>query len=229
MEKVENTKSSVWKKIKNFLHYFVQEYIKFPLYIMSHPLKGFEEFKREKRAKMAVAIVMIISLIVVNILAFQYNGIEVNDKDIKDLNSIAQIAYIIGPVILITFSNWFVTTLFDGKGKLKEIFMMVGYCLFPLIWAEIFGIILSNILTGTEIALYTLTIGLGVFLMLYMAFMGMISIHEYGLGKCLLTILFTLLAAVVLIFICLLCFELFQKIYGFFYTLYREITIRDLL
>ena len=148
-------------KVKKNWEIFVSEYIKFPVYILLHPLKGFEEFKRNKRASMKVSIVFICVLVILNILAFQYSGFEVNDKDIRDLNSFAEIIYIIGPILLVTISNWSVTTLADGKGKLKEIFMMISYSLFPMIWATGIGLILSNFLTGDEIAFYRLVYHLG--------------------------------------------------------------------
>ncbi len=224
-----NKNQPFWQKVKAKLTYIHQEYMKFPTYILLHPLKGFEQFKREKRAKMSVSIVFIIILVFLNILSFQYAGFEVNDNEIRDLNSIAEITYIVSPVILVTLANWAVTTLFDGKGKMKEIFMMISYSLYPMIWATTGALILSNFLTGEEIALYQLVLGLGSFLMGYMVFFGMISIHEYGLGKCLLTILFTAVAASIVIFIFLLGYDLFQKMYGFLYTLYREITLRNLI
>ena len=137
--------------------------------------------------------------------------------------------YGVVPVVVIAISNWSVTTLLDGKGKMKEIFMMICYCLYPFIWANGLGILLSNILTQDEMAVYTLVIALGVALLLYMFFFGIISIHEYGLVKCILTILFTVVAALVVIFACLLFFDLFQRMYGFVYTIYEEITLRELL
>lgn len=225
----ENNKPTFMMKLKSSFAYFKEEYIKFPLYILSHPLKGFDIFKREKKAKMSVAITYMIVLILLNILWIQYAGFEINDFEIKDINSIAEITYIVGIVVLLTVSNWSVTTLFDGKGKMKEIFLMVCYSLFPMIWSTGVGIILSRILTGEEIAIYGLIMTLGTVLSMYMIFMGMISIHEYGLGKNILTIIFTLIAAAIIIFILLLSFNLFQTIYGFFYTIYQEITLRNLI
>jgi hypothetical protein len=171
----------------------------------------------------------VVLLILLNILWLQYAGFEVNDFEIKYLNSIAEITYIVGIVALLTVSNWSVTTLFDGKGKMKDIFLMICYSLYPMIWANIFGIVLSNILTGEEITIYYLIMSLGGLLTGYMVFMGLISIHEYGLGKCLVTILVTLLAASIIIFILLLSFNLFQTVYGFFYQIYQEITLRNII
>lgn len=219
----------VLRKLKQLGKFLYFDCLKFPLYIICHPLKGFEEFKRYKKGKMSVALLFMIVAIFVNILKFQYDGFLVNNNNIKDLNSIAQIAYVVGAVAIVTVANWSVTTLFDGKGTMKDIFMMVCYCLYPFIWANALGILFSNILTQDEMAIYTLVVSLGIILMVYMFFFGIISIHEYGLVQCLLTILFTIVAALIVIFFCLLFFDLFQRMYGFIYTLYREITLRELL
>ena len=233
MENVQNKKPSFFKMVLNVLKklgkFIVDDCIKLPTYILCHPLKGFEEFKRYKKGKMSVALVFVIITILVNILSFQYNGFLVNKNNLKDLNSIEQIAYVAGAIIVVTVANWSVTTLFDGKGNMKEIFMMVCYCLYPLIWSTSIGILLSNILTEDEMAVYTLVNIIGVVLLIYMFFFGIISIHEYGLVQCLLTILFTVVAVFIVLFACLLFFDLFQRMYGFVYTLYREISLRELL
>lgn len=231
METVEVTKNErkidlYLQKTKTFFRYVYNEYIKFPLYILTHPLKGFDEFKREKRAKMSVSIVFIIITIILQILRFEYEGFLVNDRNINDLNSLAEIAYVIAPIVLCALANWSITTLFDGKGTFKEIFMMISYSLFPLFVTGFLGLILSNILTQEEIALYYLVTGIGKFLTGFMIFFGLISIHEYGLAKTILTIVATAVALMVILFVLLLSFDLFQRVYGFIYTIYHEVSLR---
>ena len=216
-------------KIVQFLKFIRDEVIKFPAYILIHPLKGFEEFKRYGRGKVGIGVAFVISTVILNILKFQYSGFVVNDTNIRDLKSFAQVIYVIGAVLVISVANWSVTTLFDGKGNYKYIFMMVCYCLYPYIWANLIGMVLSNVLATEEVMIYRLIIGIGWFLTGYLFFFGIISIHEYGLGQCLLTILFTLVAALIILFVGILVFDLFQKIYGFLYQIYQEITMRNLL
>lgn len=223
-----NKKIGFFEKLKKGLKYFYEEFIKFPAFILAHPIKGFDDFKRDNRGKWSVAITFIVVVILLQILKFQFLGFLVSDRNINDLSTFSEIAYIIAPLVLFAVSNWSVATLFDGKGKMKEIFLMISYCLFPLIFTNIIGMVLSNVLVAEEMALYHLVTSLGVFMLGYMAFFGIIGIHEYGLLKCIGTIVATLVAAMVVAFILLLCFNLFQTIVGFVYTIYREISLRYL-
>ena len=227
-DNVVKEKSNVWPKIKEFLKFFKEEFISYPLFIMFHPLKGFDYFKRENRARMDVAICFVVFLIFLRILEFQYSGFVINQVSVTELNSLSEIAMVLAPLIIITVSNWSITTLLDGKGKMKEIFMMLCYSLFPLVWAKFFGLFLSNVVSQQEAAIYNLVIGLGTFLMLYMAFFGFISIHEFGLLKCIGTLIATAVAVLIVCFVGILCFDLFQKMSGFIYTIYREISLRYL-
>lgn len=227
-DNVVKEKSNVWPKIKEFLKFFKEEFITYPLFIMFHPLKGFDYFKRENRARMDVAICFVVFLIFLRILEFQYSGFVINQVSVTELNSLSEIAMVLAPLIIITVSNWSITTLFDGKGKMKEIFMMLCYSLFPLVWAKLFGLFISNVVSQQEAAIYNLVVALGTFLMLYMGFFGFISIHEFGLLKCIGTLIATAVAVLIVCFVGILCFDLFQKMSGFIYTIYREISLRYL-
>ena len=152
----------------------------------------------------------------------------ISQKDVTSLHTFREIITIIGIVVILTVANWSITTLFDGKGKMLEIFMMICYCMMPMLWAKFFGLFISNVVSKNEAAIYSLIQGLGVFLTCYMAFFGLIGIHEYGVIKCVLSILGTAIAALVICFVGILSFDLFQKMYGFLYTIYQEISLRYL-
>lgn len=232
MVEQETTKKRTFKDVLSVilkgLKIFKKECISFPLYILAHPVKGFDEFKREKKAKLWVALFFMIMFILLNIAEYQFTGYVISQKDVTSLHTFREIITIIGVVVILTVSNWSITTLFDGKGKMLEIFMMICYCMMPMLWAKFFGLFISNVVSKNEAAIYNLVQGLGVFLTCYMAFFGLVGIHEYGVLKCVLSILGTAIAALVICFVGILSFDLFQKMYGFLYTIYQEISLRYL-
>ena len=71
----------------------------------------------------------------------------------------------------------------EGKGKYKEILMVTGYALFPLIIIGYPSVFLSNFLTLEEMAFYGLLMYIAYGLTAWMLFMGILNIHQYGLAK----------------------------------------------
>jgi hypothetical protein len=207
---------------KNFLN----DYVKFPLYILTHPFKGYNLFKEEKMGKMKVAVAFLITVALLNIINFRYMGFIMNNNNPRSFNSLLIVIYAIVPVILLSVANWSVTTLMDGKGKMKEIFMMLCYSYFPVIVTGLVTLFVSHWVVQEEVQFLNLLNTMGYVMMCFMVFMGLVSIHEYGLFKTVATILVTAVAASIILFICLLIFDLSQQIYGFLYSLYREITTR---
>lgn len=224
-EEVEE-KGIDFQKIKSKVKNFFQETVKHPLYLMSHPIQGFTEFKTEKKGKMWVSIVILLAYVLMEIIAYQYEGIVTNTNNPKDFNSILLLIYGVVPPFILAVANWSVTTLLDGKGKMKEIFMMICYSLFPVTMIGFLNIILSNVLTLDEAQFIMLLNIVAWVLTAYMVFMGLVTIHEYGVGKTIWSILLTILATLIIAFIALLIFDLAQQIYGFLFELYTEITIR---
>ena len=48
------------------------------MYILTHPIQGFTEFKNEKKAKMWAAISILVLYVLMEIFAYQYEGIITN-------------------------------------------------------------------------------------------------------------------------------------------------------
>ena len=132
------------------------------------------------------------------------------------------------PLVILSVANWSISTLMDGKATMKQIFTMGGYSYFPLIIFGIVNLILSNVLTVDEADMIVLFTVLGFVLTVYMIFMGLVVLQEYGVAKAVLTVILTIVATAVILFIALLVFDLSQQIYGFFYSLYKEIVSRFL-
>lgn len=202
------------------------DYFKFPLYILTHPIAGFDELKREKKGKVKVAIVFILLMGILNIVTYQYSGFLVNHNNPDNINSIKELSFVILSILLFSVGNWSITTLFDGKGKFKEIFMVMGYSLFPQLLLGFPNIILSQVYTNEETAFYYILAGLASFLTGFLVFMGLLVIHEYSLSRTIVTLIATAVAMAVILFIALLFFQLAQQIFGLIVGLYNEISWR---
>lgn len=210
--------------IKTFLY----DCFVMPIYFLTHPIKGFDEFKREKTSKTYVAIFYLIMMIVTQIVMFNGSGFLINKNSPDDFNLLLTISLILFPVLLVTVGNWASTALMDGKGTMSDIFKIICYSFYPYVWLGLIGTILSNYITFDEIVFYNFIMTIGATLTGYMMFFGLMGIHEYGLLKNILMILFTILAIAVILFIMLLFLSLIQQVYSFLASIFEEFSMRFL-
>ena len=213
-------------KIKLALKNFWANFFKFPSYVLFHPFDGFDDLKREKKGKVSVAVVFMLLFFLLRIYIFLGESFILNPRDPMSLNTFVELFSVFLLIFLFTVGNWSITTLMEGKGSYKEIFIVTGYALFPLIIIGFPAVFLSNYLILDEIGLYSLAMGLGYFLSGVMLFMGILNIHEYVLLKTILTFILTIVAMAFMAFLGLLFFDLIQQVITFIKAVYQEIRLR---
>lgn len=204
----------------------IRDYLRFPWYIVTHPIEGFYDMKYEKEGRLIVPIIFLIFSGLVKILNLLYGGFIVNQFNPKFMNSIMQMLYAIVPLLLFCVANWSITTLVDGKGKFKEIIMVVGYATFPYLIITVINTFYSNFIITSESAFYYFFQALAVGIQLLLIFTGTMVIHEFSVKREVVTVLLTIVAMGVIIFIGLLFFSVIQQIHGFLYAIFKEITLR---
>lgn len=209
-------------KIKNFL----QDYLLFPMHILAHPFDGYEDMQRYKKGKLRVAIFYIILFMYFRIYQFVNESFIINTNNPLDLNSLQQIFSVLLIVFLFTVGNWSVTTLMNGKGTYRDILMMTGYSLAPVVLLGFPAVFLSNYLTLNELAFYQLLMFVAYFCTGFMLFMGVLNIHHYGLFKTILAFIATMVSISVMMFVGLLFFDLIQQFIAFIVSIYEEINLR---
>ncbi|VEU80300.1 Yip1 family protein [Haploplasma axanthum] len=203
-----------------------ENYIKFPKYLLTHPFDGFYDFKKYKKGKLSVAIVYVFLYVLFRIIKFSYESPIVSTVNPLNLNTIKEIVTVILMVLVFSIANWAVTTLMEGKGNFKEIFTVTGYSLFPIVIIGIPFVFISNLLTKDEMAIYNLVIGFSYLATAWLLFMGILNVHEYGLGKTIGAFILTAVAMAVMIFFAILFFDLIQQIISFIKILWQEINLR---
>ncbi|XEC93622.1 Yip1 family protein [Paenibacillus tarimensis] len=203
-----------------------QYLVKFPLRLIFHPFEGFWDLKYENKGKVRAGIIILIALMIVMIVNRQYSGFLVNYYDPLTMNSLNEIKYILVPFALWCVSNWSVTTLMDGEGKFKDIFLASAYSLVPIILIILPLTLISNVMTLEETAFYWLFNTVALLWSLFLLFIGTMTVHQYTAGKTVATMALTVVVAMIIVFLTMLMFSLIQQMIDFGYNVYREIIFR---
>lgn len=200
--------------------------IKFAFHILTHPFDGFWDLKRESKGKVYLACIFFAFLIITNILNQQVTGFLFNSQSGKPIDLLFSVQSVASLVILFCVGNWSVTTLLDGEGRFKDIFMTLGYAFLPYIIINIPIVFISNILTYAEYPMLALASYISVGWSFGLLFFGIMVIHDYSLPKMFITTILTIVAMMVLIVIYLLFFNLISQIANFILLAYKEIEFR---
>jgi hypothetical protein len=200
--------------------------LKYSLYVATHPLDGFWDLTHEKRGSIAAANVIVFFAALVEILRLTLTNFQFVRINMEYFNAIIVILRILLPVFLWTVANWSLTTLMDGKGKMLEIYMAVAYALVPSVMINVVMILLSQVITFDEGAVYWTLTGFSVLWTGILLFSGMMMVHDYSVGKTLLSSLLTIVGMGVMVFIFVVFFSLISDAIAYFISLYREILFR---
>ena len=200
--------------------------LKYSLYVMVHPADGFWDLIHAKRGSYAAANFIVILTLLTQIWRLRFTSFVVMNVHWEYVNIFEEFATILLPLGIFCVCNWALTTLFDGKGHLGDIYMGSAYALAPYPLIQIPIIIISNFVTRDEVAFYAIFNNISLVWCGILIFMAMMMIHAYGFGKTLLFTIFTAFGMLVFIFIMLLFFSMISQGVAYFVSLGREVIFR---
>ena len=201
----------------------IRDSLLYSFHVIFHPFDGFWCAQREGKGDPRAATIIIALVTMVYILSKQLTGFIFNTEIDQDFNLFSELLGVIVPVLLWCVANWSITTLMDGEGSFKDIYIATAYSLVPLILINVPMIILSRIIVQEEQRIYQALGILAVVWTGFLIFSGLMTIHQHTATKTVVTIL---IAVVAMLFLFLLFFALIQQLINFVYMFYKEMTLR---
>ena len=203
---------------------YVQELL-FGFHLILHPFDGFWDLKHEKRGSVRAGT----TYLLITIATIYYQSIGAGYVTNPQGNYITVGGAILNvciPLVLWIVGNWCITTLFDGEGSIKDVYIASTYSLLPLILTTIPATIASNFILASEVKMITLVTTIGFVWLGLLLFFGMMVTHDYTIGKNVITTLATLIGMICIMFIVILFSTLLGKLVGFVTNIVTEIQYR---
>ena len=203
---------------------FVQE-LAYGFHLMLHPFDGFWDLKHERRGSVRASIVYIL----VTIVAFYYqaigSGYLINPYGSYSSIWVQAIGVLV-PLFLFVLANWCLTTLFEGEGSFKDIFIACSYSLLPVPLLIIPATIASNVVTNSELGIISLVSTFAFIWLGMLIFFGTQVTHDYTMSKNIITVLGTAVAMVFIIFLVMLFSTLVGKMVSLITNIVTELQFR---
>ena len=204
---------------------FVEE-LCYASHLVLHPFDGFWDLKHEKRGSVRAAFIFL----ALTIAAFFYKafgtGYIFSPNTDYTTTIFSSILSVLVPFALFVVANWCLTTLLEGEGSFKDVFIAAGYSLAPLPFLVILSTVASNFLAESETAIMTMLTTIGFIWVGILLFFGIMITHGYSFWKNVLTIILTIVGMAFIMFLAILFSSLMTKIIGFIYSIYEELSYR---
>lgn len=200
--------------------------IRYSLYIMIHPFKGFWDLKHEREKTLLPGILLVCLLSLSFITNSLYRGVFFNPVLPESYNVFNDILKAFVPVVLWCVSTWCFTSLMDGKGSFRDIITATSYSLTPMVVIYIPLTILSNYMVLSEGAYYNFFITLASTWTIGLVIIGTMITNDYSMRKTILTCILSIVGMGILIFLGLAVYSVIQQVAGFAISIYSEIAFR---
>lgn len=194
--------------------------------VMNHPADAFYEIRHRKRGSVPLAILCVVLFSFCFTINRIFAAFIVNYTNPRSVDGLMELSSVLVLYLLFCVGNWSVTCLMNGEGRFRDILTVTGYALLPMICLYIPATLVSGVVAAGEEAFYYIILTMGVAWSAVLILIGVMTVHNYSLGKTLLTLILTFIAMLIMIFIALLIYDLINQVYIFFYSLYTELVFR---
>jgi len=191
-----------------------------------HPIDSFYNVKYEGKGSVLISSSMMLLYFIFNVLAITAGGFMYVSYDPMKYNSGLTFLGTTVVALLFCIVNLGVCTLAEGKGRLKEIFIVTGYSLLPQIIYKVIFIIGSYFLVYSESTIFFVLEAVSWIATIVILLIGLVVVHDYSFFKAVGMAILTVIGMALVAFIVVLVLTLFQDLFQFIDGAVKELLYR---
>lgn len=200
--------------------------IKYSLYFMRHPIDGCYGVKREGKASLACANILLVAYILISIIDKYFSGFLVKNVREGRYDILTDAGTILVIFIGLTLCNYLVVTINEGEAFLKELYCAYAYCLTPFIVIKPFVVIVSNVLTYNEVFLISFANIIITVWMLVLMLLTVKEINNFSAKDTAKALALTAFTVLILSLLIVIIYVLFSQVIDFMVSVVREVVYR---
>lgn len=195
--------------------------------MMRHPGDSTYYLKTDKSIGYYNGLIVLVLIFAIYILGLTCTGFLFNNVVIEKTILIKETFKIIIPIILFVVANYLSSSLLEGEGTFKAIFLTTMASLMPIVVIYPFVILISNVLTFNESFLYYFGIIVMIGWSAILLFVSNKELHNYQGRKMFLNIIMTILLMLVLLIVVILVYLMFSQVIDFIKDIISEVIFHD--
>lgn len=191
--------------------------------ITKHPIDRYYDIRVNKNGSVIAATILYIVFFGVYMLYQTGKGFIYQYSKVEDMDMGAVIVGFFAILILFIICNYLVTSITDGDGTFRQVYLIPAYGLIPAMISMVATVIMSYVLTYNESFILTVIMIIGVCWSIALIFEGLSTVHDYDFKhtvvSLIITVVFMLIAAIVVLVVIIM----WEQLKDFLVTVGKEI------
>ena len=167
-------------------------------YVIFHPFNGYWALKGEKRGGVRSATILLALACLTQAIAAAASGFLSGDEEASVGSGVLNL---LAPLLLWCIANTCFTSLMDGKGSFRDVYVAVGTSTLPVTLLVLPCTVVSHFLILEELPILAMVTNVAYIWMAALIFFSMITVHDYTLGKNVLVSILTVLGLAFILFL----------------------------
>lgn len=219
-KKIRKAKRALGKKLKNTP---VIGEIGYAFKCAKHPIDRYYDIRVHKNGSMIAATIIYIVFFGVYMLYQTQKGFIYQYTKVEDMDMGAVVVGFFAILILFIVCNFLVTSITDGDGTLKQVYMIPAYGVMPAMISMLATIGMSYVLTYNESFILTTIMAIGVCWSIATIFEGLATVHDYDFKHTVLSLIITVVFMLIAAIVVLVVIIMWEQLKDFLLTVGKEI------
>lgn len=194
--------------------------------MLRHPIDGYYYLKRGEHGSVWGATILYLVTFIIFLVDMLFRGFVFNYADPKNTPIYTIIIALFVPLFLYIIGNYMVSSINEGEGSLKNVYVAVAYSLAPYIFITPFVIASTYVLTLNEAFIVTLASTVAIGWSAILIFLSVIEIHNYSLWNAIKNVLLTAFFMVMAVVVVAILYLIWGQVIDFIKTLWAEVKYR---
>ncbi|GGF27265.1 hypothetical protein GCM10010954_27900 [Halobacillus andaensis] len=193
---------------------------------IKRPIDSIYYLKNGERASILSASILYLILVVEYLLRIYWTGFLFTDRVLENVNVFFEAGAVLLPLFLFIVVNYLVSTITDGEGRFRHVYIGTIYSLAPIILFILPITLISNVLTFNEAFIYTFSMQVIIVWSIVILFTTIKEIHDYSFWGTIRNLLVTLFGMILTILVFFVLYILFDQLYDFVSSIIEEVMLR---
>ena len=191
-------------------------------YVIFHPFNGYWALKGEKRGGVRSATILLALACLTQAIAAAA-GFLSGDEEASVGSGVLNL---LAPLLLWCIANTCFTSLMDGKGFFRDVYVAVGTSTLPVTLLVLPCTVVSHFLILEELPILAMVTNVAYIWMAALIFFSMITVHDYTLGKNVLVSILTVLGMAFILFLLFIFVSLIGRMISLVSAVGTELSLR---